>query len=126
MKRLRYLGTLIAVIIVGIAIILAWERGLTPDADVVALQENREVEFSDLFFRGEIAYPVSPDSSRPVDEPFTGRGVNFYESGKIKLSGEFVNGKPDGEWELWHNNQTLWVSSSLSADGFFPREMVAK
>ena len=97
-NRLKYLATLIAGIIVGIAIILSWERGLTPDADVVAIQEKRELEFSDLFFRGEIAYSVSPDSSRPVDEPFTGRGVHFYESGQIKLSGEFVNGKPDGEY----------------------------
>ncbi len=82
---------------------------------------ERELEFSDLLFRGAIAYSVSPDSSRPEDEPFTGRGLHYYEDGQIKLSGEFVNGKPDGEWELWHDNQALWVSSSLSADGFFPQ-----
>ncbi len=83
---------------------------------------ERELEFSDLLFRGAIAYSVSLDSSRPEDEPFTGLGLHYYEDGQIKLSGEFVNGKPDGEWELWHDNRTLWVSSSLSADGFFPSE----
>ena len=55
MNWLKYPATLIAIIIVGIAIILAWGCGFIP-------QGERELEFSDLFFREGIAYAVSPDS----------------------------------------------------------------
>ncbi len=110
---MKYLVPLALGLILGGAITLTYE-------DAVATEESPELDFGELVFREGIAYAVSPAPSTPKDEPFTGRAVQFYENGQLRLSGEFVDGKPEGDWELWHDNQTLWVTSSLSADGFFP------
>tara|TARA_B100000676_G_C17463287_1_gene524886 strand:- start:148 stop:594 length:447 start_codon:yes stop_codon:yes gene_type:complete len=48
--------------------------------------------------------------------------MQLYETGQLRLSGEFVDGLPNGKWELWHDNQTLRVVSVLTADGFYPEK----
>jgi antitoxin component YwqK of YwqJK toxin-antitoxin module len=109
-------------VILGIAITLVLERGWLSGSDSAVVQERRDIDLSELFYRAGIAYAASTEPSRIDDEPFTGHGVQLYENGQIRLTGDFVDGRPNGEWELWHNNQTLWVMSSLTADGFFPEK----
>ena len=37
-------------------------------------------------------------------EPFTGKNLCLYEDGQFSIKGQFKDGKPDGNWTVWHQN----------------------